>query len=340
MNIIIIGLGSIGQRHLRNIYKIKGKTVNFYAVRQKFSSPNLSKFNKPLKSSIKKKYKIRYLHSLNEIKNLNITFHSAFICNPTSMHLENLIWLLKHNINVFIEKPISHNLRFISQLKKLIKKSKSITMMGYQYRFDPIINFLKNENRIKNLIGNLNFVAIDHGEDVRNFHSWENYENSYTSKNKLGGGVTLCQIHEFEYFQNIFEKFKIKKFKSVITKTSSFNIDVDDTSSHIFLLNKNRLNVLCNINLNFYENPKNRTIKFIGEKGKIIADLNKQKIKVFKNEKIKNIKFRYNRNDLFLKEIKYFFKIIQEKNKKNKNSATLGIKNLEFVYNLFKNAKN
>ena len=46
-------------------------------------------------------------------------------------------------------------------------------MMGYQYRFDPIINFLKNENKIKNLIGNLNFVAIDHGEDVRNFHSWE-----------------------------------------------------------------------------------------------------------------------------------------------------------------------
>ena len=184
------------------------------------------------------------------------------------MHLENLIWLLKHNINVFIEKPISHNLRFISQLKKLIKKSKSITMMGYQYRFDPIINFLKNENRIKNLIGNLNFVAIDHGEDVRNFHSWENYENSYTSKKKLGGGVTLCQIHEFEYFQNIFEKFKIKKFKSVINKTSSFNIDVDDTSSHIFLLNKNRLNVLCNINLNFYENPKNRTIKFIMKKAR------------------------------------------------------------------------
>ena len=47
MNILIIGLGSIGQRHLRNLKLIEPNS-KFYAIRRKKSVPLLNHFNIPI----------------------------------------------------------------------------------------------------------------------------------------------------------------------------------------------------------------------------------------------------------------------------------------------------
>ena len=44
-NVLFIGLGSIGQRHLRNLLKIQ-KRLNIYAFRKKKICPLLDKNNK------------------------------------------------------------------------------------------------------------------------------------------------------------------------------------------------------------------------------------------------------------------------------------------------------
>ena len=54
MNILIIGLGSIGQRHLRNLKLIEPKST-FYAIRKKENVPLLNHRNRPIKGDIKKK---------------------------------------------------------------------------------------------------------------------------------------------------------------------------------------------------------------------------------------------------------------------------------------------
>tara|TARA_S200000501_G_C20243390_1_gene491101 strand:- start:256 stop:477 length:222 start_codon:yes stop_codon:yes gene_type:complete len=66
MNILIIGLGSIGQRHLRNL-KLVEPNSNFFAIRKKNNVPLLNNLNKVLKSDIKKRYLLTYFQSLSEI---------------------------------------------------------------------------------------------------------------------------------------------------------------------------------------------------------------------------------------------------------------------------------
>ena len=68
MNILIIGLGSIGQRHLRNLKLIKPKS-NFYAIKsnRKRTTPLLNNFNQVLKGDIQKKYSLKYFKSISEI---------------------------------------------------------------------------------------------------------------------------------------------------------------------------------------------------------------------------------------------------------------------------------
>ena len=67
MNILIIGLGSIGQKHLRNLKKIM-PLAKFFAIRKKFSTPLLNNKNQPIKGDIKKKYNLSYINNFQELK--------------------------------------------------------------------------------------------------------------------------------------------------------------------------------------------------------------------------------------------------------------------------------
>ena len=61
MKILLIGLGSIGQRHLRNLHTINPR-FKFLAVRKMFKVPILTdslKISKN-KKNLKEKYNIRY----------------------------------------------------------------------------------------------------------------------------------------------------------------------------------------------------------------------------------------------------------------------------------------
>lgn len=336
MNILILGLGSIGQRHLRNLKKISPKT-NIFALRKKYLTPMLNNNNRIVKGDLKKKYSLKYINNLNEIKKKKLIIDAALICTPSSHHVTQAIWLIKNNIHCFVEKPLGSSSKNILKLKKLlIRKPNLITMMGFQLRFNPIIHYIEKILR-NSPIGKIHFINIHHGEHVEDFHPYEDYKISYASKKKLGGGVMLSQIHEIDYFLYLFKSYKIKKINSLNSKISNLKIDVEDIFSSIFVLKKNNQKIFCTINLNFFERPKKRKIYLVGSMGSIKICLNSQKVEIYKN-KIKYIKnFDFNRNDIFKKELKFFLNCIQKKKKISDDMNLFnGIKTLNFVLKLKK----
>jgi predicted dehydrogenase len=337
MNILIIGLGSIGQRHLRNLKKIQPKS-QFYILRKKYITPLLNNENKVIKGDIKKKYSLKYIKNLEEIKKKKINLDCAFVCTPTSQHISQAIWLLKNNINCFIEKPLGSSLKRIGELELLLKKKrKLITMMGFQLRFNPIIKYLKNIIKKKSPIGKIFSVHIHHGEHIENFHPYEDYKISYAANSNLGGGVILTQIHEIDYLLHLFEDYVLINTNSISSKVSDLKIDVEDVFSSSFLLKKNKNKILCSLNLNFFETQKKRKIYFIGKEGSIEVCLISQKVIILRN-KTKVVKyFKFLSNDIFIKELKFFISKIKSEQKIS-NSLNLynGIKTLRFALKLKK----
>ena len=120
--VLFIGLGSIGQRHYRNLKKIK-KNFKFYALRKIKKSPELDSYNNI--NSEKFNYDQKYI---TELKNeeTNNKFDIIFICNPSSLHVKYSLKFAKKGSALFIEKPLSHNLHGVNKLKHLIKKNKII----------------------------------------------------------------------------------------------------------------------------------------------------------------------------------------------------------------------
>ena len=92
-------------------------------------------------------------------------------------------------------------------------------------KFCPIINFLKKTIKNKKL-GIIRYLSIHHGEHIKNFHTYEKYENLYAARKKLGGGVILTQIHEIDYLLYFLSDFSLEKTESIDLKISDLKIDV------------------------------------------------------------------------------------------------------------------
>ncbi len=332
----MIGLGSIGQRHLRNLKLIEPNT-NFFAIRKKQTVPLLNNFNRVLKGNIKKKYLLTYFKSLSEIYRKKIKIDCAFVCTPSSMHTSQVKELLKYKIPCFVEKPLGSSLKGLSDLEKIVKKKNINTMMGYQFRFNPMIKYLERVLKQKSPIGKLMSAHIHHGENIEDFHSYEDYRISYAANKKLGGGVILSQIHELDYFLYLFSDYKIKFSSFISSKVSDLDLDVEDIFVSNFLLKKRENKILCSIFLNFFERPKKRKILLIGKDGTLEACLNSQKIYIYKKDKKIIKRFKFKRNDIFVKEVKFFISKIKSKQKiSNDLNLSNGIRTLRFALKLKK----
>ena len=104
--IIFFGLGSAGQRHLRNLLNenVNLRIYSFKKTKKNFLiNQNLEKINK----NILTKYKIINLKNKKEIKAIKPDI--ALICNPSPDHIKYAIFCAKLGCDLFIEKPISNN---------------------------------------------------------------------------------------------------------------------------------------------------------------------------------------------------------------------------------------
>ena len=323
MNILFFGLGSIGQRHLRNLKKIY-PNFNIFALRKKRKTPLLNSKNNKIKGTVEKKYKVNSINNLNYLVKNNILIDGAFICSPSSFHVKQCLWCIKKGIHFFSEKPVAVSIGNLMQINNQLKNKKIVNFVGYQLRFNPIIKYIKKNIFEKKILGDVLFSNIYHGEHVDNFHSYESYKNSYTSKKKLGGGVIFTQIHELDYFRYFFEGYKIKKFNSFKSKISKLTIDVEDTYTTIFFLKKKKKKIFVNLTCSFLQVPKKREIFISCSKGDLVADLNSLEIKIRnKGGSIKLKKFSLDRNSMFENEVRLFIEDI----KKFKTSKKISHKN-------------
>lgn len=334
MNFLFFGLGSIGQRHLRNLIKLKKKS-NIFALRKKYSTPLLNSKNEKIEGDVVKKYNITTIKKLEFFKINNIKIDASFICNPSSMHVSSAEWCIKRNIPIFVEKPVATNNNDLKKIQRLLKfRNKYVNVVGYQLRFNPLIKFIKNYVFNQEKLGKIYNCEIYHGEHVDNFHNYESYKNSYTSKKKLGGGVSLTQIHELDYLNYFYDRYSLLDIKYFSQKISKLKIDVEDNYVSIFKYkSKLKKNIsLAKITCSFLQVPNKRTIFISCEFGSLYADLNISKIKILRPKKKDIVKsFVFNRNDMFVDEIKNFLNLIE--NQKTKKILP-SIREDNFVNNL------
>ncbi len=322
----MVGLGSIGQRHLRNIIKLRGNKDEIIAYRVKRSQRTFSDDMKIRDGvSLEKEFNISAYSDLHEA--LNCKPDIAFITNITSKHVECALSIADAGCDIFMEKPLSDGMVGVQDLKKRIKEKGIIFYMGYQNRFHPCISDIK---QMLSDIGDLISVDNEFGERLSTIHTYENYHETYLARRKMGGGAVLnLQIHALDYLQNILGKpFSVF---SISGNNSDLDVDVEDFASSIYSIKQNNSRIIpVYSHTDFLQYPPIHTCKFVGTKGWIKVDLNKAVTVMNVNDKQANIikHTDFIRNDMFLNELNEFFYCVQRRIQPDSNidQGIIGLK--------------
>lgn len=324
MKYLFCGLGSIGERHLTNLLSL-GET-DVIAFRRN---------NLPLRT-VKKK-----IETFSDLKEaLKQKPDVAFITNPSAFHIPLAIKLANAGCHLFIEKPLSDNLEDVSKLERIVKKKKLIVKVGFMMRYHPAMIQIKKWLE-KNEIGYPVFARISWGEYLPAWHPWENYRKSYSAKKEMGGGPINTLCHDVDLVTWLFEQ--PKSVFAFIGRKSSLEISTEH-SAEMLLKYKNKF--IAEVHVDFLQLPPKRTWEIVGDKGRIEFDYYKNSLVAYKLNKEK-VTYRkkfidysktFDRNNMFIDELKEFVKAVKSQKQSSINLHD-GINNLKILSAAHKSVK-
>lgn len=120
----------------------------------------------------------------------------AVIITPPQTHKEIAHEALKHNLHVFMEKPIAHNVEDALELKKIAKNYDKHVMISQNYRYRPSILALK-EAIEKDLVGEIEYVEWDFRRASK-FGGWRDHYEEIMLED--------MSIHHFDLMRYLLKK--------------------------------------------------------------------------------------------------------------------------------------
>ena len=297
MKILIVGCGSIGKRHIKNLKSfLKGNIL-------------ACDLNESRLVYVRKKYGIDTYKDYDKALSRNVD--CVIVCTPTSTHVNLARKALAASCHVFIEKPLSDKMEGVDELIRLGKKNNKIISVGYNLRFDKCLRKVKEWLNTQE-IGKVVSVNAHFGYSFLKRKPDEDYREDYAGKTSMGGGVILDVSHEIDYLMWLIgEAEEVFCYSS---KVSQLDIDIEDLAE-IFLKFKN--NVISSIHLDFIQLPYHRFCRIIGRNGIIDWNFAKGIAKLYNVEKDKWKIYRGDKdwNIMYLEEIKHFIKCVEGKEK-------------------------
>lgn len=125
-SILIVGVGSIGERHLR-CFQATGR-----------ADVSICEVNSVLRNNVAERYHVsKFFHDLAGA--LENRPDAVVICTPAHLHIPIALTAARLGIHLFIEKPLSTTLEGIEDLRHEISRRKLIAGVAYVYRANPAL---------------------------------------------------------------------------------------------------------------------------------------------------------------------------------------------------------
>jgi len=127
IRIAVIGFNSRGQAHIKDYTSLKGVRITALCD---VDSNVLQKGQAQLKDKVGEVETFQDIRKLLESKNID----AVSIATPNHWHSLAAIWAIQAGKDVYVEKPVSHNVWEGRQLVKAADKYRRIVQMGVQSR--------------------------------------------------------------------------------------------------------------------------------------------------------------------------------------------------------------
>lgn len=288
-SVAIIGGGSIGSRHARNLIALGQPQVRLI-------EPH------PAQANLLREQGFEVHAELDAAFAPEVD--AVLICSPTIFHLEQTRAAIQHGKHVFIEKPIAHTLEGVDEVVEMAQKTGVVTLVGFNMRFRD--GFQRAKAMLEaGQIGKPLAARAHASYYLPHYHPDKDYRQRYQAQRRLGGGVVLDDIHEIDYLMELFGK--VKEVFAYVGHLSELEIDTEDYAAIMF---KHESGVITQLQLDFLQRVYRRNLEITGSQATLTLDHNTGEIRLYGPEahhyRVYPQKMGVELNQMYLDEMQHF----------------------------------
>lgn len=301
MKIIVVGTGSIGLRHAKNLTDM-GHEV--YAV-------DVNPEHLSMASSCAKKM----FGSLDDA--LALKPEAAFICTFSNCHISPALKCADAGCHLFIEKPLSLKIdRDVNKLIGIAEKKNLISMVGCNMRFHPAISYIHDALESDPRFSKKLWADIECGYYLP--FAKKDHKSSYMANKDKGGNIIFDAIHELDYAAWFFGK--PREIFCSQARLSDVTVDVSDAADILIRFDSG---AACSLHMDYLQHGYGRRCKVVCKDASIVWDFAFGKIGIVSAENSrwewKDFELPIYLNQMYVDEAKYFLECVSD-NKQTFNS--------------------
>jgi predicted dehydrogenase len=250
MKVLVIGLGSMGTRRIRNLQALEIQTIAGFDIREDRRSAAAARYGITVYSD--------WIDALEDYR------PDALVISTSPEHHMTYAWpAAERNTPCFIEASVVDADRILA-LHKRIEGTTLVMAPSCTMRFYPGPMKVK-ELLQANTIGRVLNVNYQTGQYLPDWHPWERIEDYYVSKRETGGGREIVPF-ELTWLNDIFGQ--PEPLACVKGTLSDIPADIDDVY-HCILRYPG--NVILNMTVEVISRPHaTRELRVLGSEGEIV----------------------------------------------------------------------
>lgn len=252
MRVIVIGAGSIGERHIRAFRHIEGVSVSLVEPKEVRAREIADRYG-----------------CANSFIDLSAVpfdrFDAAVIATPADSHVSIGVLCAQAGLHLLIEKPLSANLAGIDRLIALCEEKKLTASVGYTLRFHPVVAKLRDLVRA----GTIGAPISVHSACTHYLpDSRPDYRRAYYGSANAAAGVILDLSHELNYLEWIFGALRLDASRRALVPELGIS---DEGIADLWL--SSRIGLLAGIHLHAADRCVRRECHIAGSEAALTANL-------------------------------------------------------------------
>ena len=254
--VLVVGLGSIGRRHLR-------------IAREVFTDAQFAVLRSGTLPASVEDDTVTMLFSIEDA--LHFAPDLAVIASPATYHAVVATQLAVAGVHLLIEKPLTDRLETALALQRVVAQAGVTCAVGYNLRYLASLMELRRAV-LAGQIGRVMTVRSEVGQYLPDWRTGADYRTSVSARKELGGGALLELSHELDYLMWIFGD--VTTVTATLSQLSDLEIDTDDTANLLlqFAPHDGAAAVLASVSLDFARRDVTRRCTVVGTNGTLEWD--------------------------------------------------------------------
>lgn len=208
-------------------------------------------------------------------------YDGIVVASPTIYHLDHAASALASGAKVLVEKPLAASSEGVDGL---VESGPDRIMVGFNLRVhEPVQRFVRLAG--KETAGRVSSVRVWFGSWLPDWRPAADYRTTYSARRDLGGGILLDASHELDLLCWLIGT-PLLVAGAVVGRLGALDIDVEDTVNAVLIgpgpgaLLGGQAPVVAELSLDYLSRAYRRGVEVVGDRATVRLDWSRRSIEV------------------------------------------------------------